>query len=61
MSYIVARTYSGGRDLNLGVPDLKDAKIIDVNYRETNSDYETELVIECTKGFIHKIMIVQEK
>jgi hypothetical protein len=55
MSTIIARTYSGAIDLWHGVPNLKDAVIINVKYDE--SEYATSLIIKDVKGIIHTIII----
>lgn len=59
MNNIVARTYSGGIDLYHGLPDLLDAKVVDVQYNHSDGDYQTTLVLEDSKGKLHQIMIVQ--
>jgi hypothetical protein len=61
MSVIVARTHSGGRDLYMGVPDLKGAKVVEVESVEDGSDYNTTLTLETTRGNTCKLIIVQEK
>lgn len=60
MSDLFTRSYIGGKDLYFGIPDLKDAKIIDVINSKTCDDYVTELVIEGVNGKVHKIIVMQE-
>jgi hypothetical protein len=60
MSIIIARTYSGGRDLCIGM-DLTDAKIISQESNQDGENYETILTIKDVRGFEHKLIIVQEK
>ena len=60
MGVIIARTYSGGRDLFYAVPNLLDAKITNIIYEKNNDDYITELVIEDVDGLTHKLFIKQE-
>ena len=60
MSYLIARTYNGGKDLYHGVPDLMNGKIINVVSSKTNDDYVTELEIQSVNGNIHTIAIVQK-
>lgn len=57
MSNIIARTYMGARNLYHGIPNLKDAIIIDVIYEE--EEYITTLILKDIKGQEHKITIAQ--
>lgn len=60
MSVIIARTYSGGRDLCVGM-DLTGATITNQESKTTEDDYETTLTIKDARGFEHKIIIKQER
>lgn len=61
--YIIAHTYSGGRDLYYGVPnDLLNSKVVEINYIDSNQDnYETKITLETENGSKHYITILQEK
>ena len=60
MSTIIARTYSGARDLYFDLPDLLNATVEEVTHKDnTNKDYETELMLKDTKGNLHRIIIAQ--
>lgn len=58
---LIATTYSGGYDLFNGCPNLKDAKIVDVEYVENKDDYITILTILAKNGLEHTIEIRQER
>lgn len=57
MSNIIARTYMGARDLYHGIPNLKDAVIIDVIYEE--EEYRTTLILRDISGQEHQITIAK--
>lgn len=60
MSVIIARTYSGGKDLCIGM-DLTDAVITNQESNHDGEDYETTLTIKDKRGFEHTIIIKQGK
>ena len=59
MSVIVTRTFSGGRDLCLGM-NLTDAVITKQESSKHDGDYETILTIKDVRGFEHIIIVRQE-
>jgi len=59
MSNILARCYYGAQDLYHGIPELKDAVIIDVIRDADSKDYRTTLVLKDVHGTIHHITIAQ--
>ena len=60
MSVIVTRTYSGGRDLCIGL-DLTDAVVTSQDSRQTEDDYENTLTIKDVRGFEHTLIVKQER
>lgn len=61
MSVIIARTYSGGKDLYMMSDNFTDAKITKSESSEDVDDYITTFTIKDNKGFEQTIQIRQEK
>lgn len=61
IGYMIARTYSGGRDLFYGVPNLVGAKIISYDIEEKVDDYVTVLNILTANNKLFNLSIRQEK
>lgn len=58
---IVTRSYSGGRDLYHGVPNLKDSVVSEVTTIEEGFDYVTVLTLTRPDGYQYNIQIRQER
>lgn len=57
MTRIKAYAHIGAYDLYHGLPNLKDAKIIDVNYGLDRTECSTILTIQDKEGNMHEITI----
>lgn len=57
---IIARTYSGGKDLYYDLPSLEGARIVKVTHNRDNSDYITNLILVDPNGTSHILQIRQE-
>lgn len=58
---MIAYTYFGGQDLYHGVPDLQDAKVVEVRCEQDSEYYNTHLVFELKNGSHTTITIKQER
>lgn len=62
MDGIITRSYSGGKDLYYGIPNLNGATVIDITYKKENTEeYETNLILKTIDNKIFTITIKQDK